>query len=161
MFNKSEMTHIYMHICSEDNPCLCMKECWLLQLEPCLCVYYVLQHHSSFIKQTSVEEIHTDGFISCCYQLSSDLFFPNKLIQKPEKYLPQAFIIESNILNQIQFPSVICKEKIKKQHHRMISSYHKCWPNTYFHSLAFFSAVLHSFNKVLLPSCQRSSQNAG
>lgn len=53
------------------------------------------------LHQTSMEEIHTDGFISCCYQLSSNLLFPNKLIQKPEKYLPQALIIESNILNQI------------------------------------------------------------
>lgn len=47
MFNKSEMTHICMHTCSEDSPCLCMKESRLLELEPCLCIYHVFQHHSS------------------------------------------------------------------------------------------------------------------
>lgn len=57
----------------------------------------------SFIKQTSTEEIHTDGFISCCYQPLSNLLFPNNLVQKPEKCLPQAFIIESKILNQIEY----------------------------------------------------------
>lgn len=60
-------------------------------------------HFPPFIKQTSMEEIHTDGFISCCYQPSSNLLFPNELVQKFEKCLPQAFIIESNMLNQKEY----------------------------------------------------------
>lgn len=34
------------------------------------------------IKQTSMKQIQAVGFISCSYQSSSNLQFPNKLIQK-------------------------------------------------------------------------------
>lgn len=35
----------------------------------------------SFIKQNSMEEIHIDGLISCCFQPSSSLLFLDKLIR--------------------------------------------------------------------------------
>lgn len=35
----------------------------------------------SFINQTSMEEIHIDGLISCCSQQSSNLLFLDKLIR--------------------------------------------------------------------------------
>lgn len=40
---------------------------------------------SSLIKQTSMKQTHTVGFISCSYQSSSNLLFPNKLIEKCKK----------------------------------------------------------------------------
>lgn len=101
----------------------------------------------SLIKQTSMKQMHTADFISCCYRSSSNLLFPNKLIQKHKKCLPKAFIIESNILNQINFPSQVCKEKNKQQHQRMILSYSKCWPNIYFHSFGFVFGVSYSLTK--------------
>lgn len=48
---------------------------------------------SSLIKQTSMKQTHTVGFISCSYQSSSNLLFQNKLIEKCKKLSTKTFHI--------------------------------------------------------------------